>query len=507
MNNSNIYNILPPSSLFDIKECVGRGNFGDVYKAIDNITKKYVAIKVINLEYSDEDIDLLAQEIFFLAELKSDYIINYITTIMEDVSMWIVMDYCGGGSCSDLIKIVYPNGIVEEKVSFIVKNVLLGLQYLHEQKKIHRDIKAANILLTDDGQVKLGDFGVSGQIKATLKRDTFVGTPYWMAPEVINKEINNGYDEKVDIWSLGITTYELLKGVPPLSKYDPVKVMTSLVKRKPPKLHGPYNDFTKSFISFCLIKDPKLRPNVQNLLKTDFIFKFNGKIKNLQKDVDLCKKIKNKENGNFIKKPKFPINEKFYNTNDRKEPKEIWDFNTIHSMKSIKNNSSLISPTSDLHSLKQLSPISNSSQLQNASSTDQQFTKVQTITPLTVNSKSFKKVRVLTARAQYELGSGMDIDTDSQRKEQKNNCDRIEDVTDYNGSNKRENVDYFKNVICYSLKRMNERANDEDTKNFVNAILYNFKLTEAQVPGFSEVFMEEILLRMETIQNYFSNKV
>lgn len=197
-----------PSSLYSIKQCVGRGNFGDVYKACEKVSGKVVAVKVVNLEHTDEDINLLAQEIFFLAELKSPYITNYITTMTEDVSMWIIMEYCGGGSCADLLRNIYNCGLPESKSAYITREVLKGLEYLHEQKKIHRDIKAANILLTDEGKVKLGDFGVSGQIRATLKRGTFVGTPFWMAPEVVSKD-SDGYDEKADIWSLGITVYEL----------------------------------------------------------------------------------------------------------------------------------------------------------------------------------------------------------------------------------------------------------------------------------------------------------
>ena len=147
---------------FTIESCIGRGNFGDVYKATDIRTSKQVAIKVVNLEHTDEDIDTLAQEIFFLSELKSPYVTQYLGTLVEDVSMWIVMEYCGGGSCADLLRLCYRQGLPEQKVSFIVKNVLLGLDYLHSQQKIHRDIKADNILLTESGEVKLGDFGVSG---------------------------------------------------------------------------------------------------------------------------------------------------------------------------------------------------------------------------------------------------------------------------------------------------------------------------------------------------------
>lgn len=470
------------TDLYSIKECVGRGNFGDVYKAVDNVSGNLVAVKVVNLEYTEEDIGLLSQEIFFLAELKSPYITNYLTTVVEDVSMWIVMEFCGGGSCADLIKYCYKSGLPEIKVSFIVKNVLLGLQYLHEQKKIHRDIKAANILLTDVGNIKLADFGVSGQMKSTLKKDTFVGTPYWMAPEVISRDLDGGYNEKADIWSLGITTYELLKGLPPLSKFDPVKVMTSLIKRKPPKLHGSFNSFTKEFIAQCLTKNPKIRPNTTLLLQSEFIVFYKDKIYDLREDVEVSKNIKSKDRNFLNKKPKFSINEKFYNTvYYNTDP--IWDFNSI---KSTALNSS-ISETST--SNQNLSPISNNS-------------KNETITPITLESDTQRSFKKLKDYNPYELGSGMDIDSVKTAEEESTS------VVNHNidKNNSLNNLDYFKNVILYCLKRMGDRANDEETRSYVNSILHNFKVTESRVPGFSEVFMEELMLRMDSIKTFLLNK-
>lgn len=155
-----------------------------------------VAIKMINLEDSEDEIKVLVQEIAFLSQLRSPYITHYYGTYLKDVTMWIAMEYCGAGSCSDLLKC--HKKLSEDVTCFIIRDCLKGLQYLHSEKKIHRDIKSANILLTLDGQVKLADFGVSGQITAThVKKETFVGTPFWMAPEVITRK--HGYNEKADI--------------------------------------------------------------------------------------------------------------------------------------------------------------------------------------------------------------------------------------------------------------------------------------------------------------------
>lgn len=475
-----LYNALPPSTLFDIKECVGSGNFGDVYRAINNVTKAVVAIKVVNLEHTDEDIDLLAQEIFFLAELRSPFITRYITTIMEDVSMWIVMEYCGGGSCADLIKTCYRNGIPEEKVSFITRCVLFGLQYLHEQMKIHRDIKAANILLTDKGTVKLGDFGVSGQLKATLKRDTFVGTPYWMAPEIINKDYQ-GYDEKADIWSLGITVYELVKGLPPLAKYDPVKVMASLPKRKPPELHGHYSGAIKRFIACCLMKEPKERLSAKELLSTEFILFYENRVLDLKADVDVCREIKLNQNS-YIKRPKFRLSDKFYNTLQGHQ----WDFDAVPSLQYSKNNKQLITPNPESEKISNFATMLKDSNKKN-----------QTITPTSMNSKSsFKDKNILESKVSnnYELGSGMDIDTDSQIR------------SNIRKGNNVEKINYFKNVICYSIKRMDERANDANTRASVNALLNVFTNIEAEIPGFSDVFMEEMLVRIDSIGKYILDR-
>lgn len=455
-----------PSSLYSIKQCVGRGNFGDVYKACEKVSGKVVAVKVVNLEHTDEDINLLAQEIFFLAELKSPYITNYITTMTEDVSMWIIMEYCGGGSCADLLRNIYNCGLPESKAAYITREVLKGLEYLHEQKKIHRDIKAANILLTDEGKVKLGDFGVSGQIRATLKRGTFVGTPFWMAPEVVSKD-SDGYDEKADIWSLGITVYELLKGSPPLSKCDPMKVMVNLPKRKPPVLHGHYSSAAKHFVASCLVKNPKNRPSAVELLNSEFVT--NLQISDLKSDVEFVKKKKSKDD--YRRTPKFSLQEKFY---DGSVSSLRWDFNTISSTKrkiistTIRDQASPDTPRSPLSS--------------NMNSPFQ--AQDQAITPITnATSPSFRNYN-----KHYEVGTPMEIDFESPN---------LQDM-------KPKGFDYLKNVVSHTFNRMYERAHDDETRMHVDQMLDRFVSTESKIPGFSEVFVEEISLRLDSIKRYLA---
>jgi len=182
------------------------------------------------------------------------------------------MEFCGAGSVSDLMRIT-DKTMNEEQIAVILKDALKGLIYLHSKRKIHRDIKAGNILLNNKGEGKLADFGVSGQLSDTMaKRQTVIGTPFWMAPEVIQEV---GYDVKADLWSLGITAIEMAEGKPPYSNIHPMRAIFMIPSRPPPKLTEP-DKWSKEFNDFvvhCLTKNPEQRPPATDLLKHAFIAK------------------------------------------------------------------------------------------------------------------------------------------------------------------------------------------------------------------------------------------
>ncbi|XP_068130056.1 misshapen-like kinase 1 isoform X5 [Hyperolius riggenbachi] len=269
-----------PAGIFELVEVVGNGTYGQVYKGRHVKTGQLAAIKVMDVTEDEEE--EIKQEINMLKKYSHHRnIATYYGAFIKksppgnDDQLWLVMEFCGAGSVTDLVKNTKGNALKEDCIAYICREILRGLSHLHAHKVIHRDIKGQNVLLTENAEVKLVDFGVSAQLDRTVgRRNTFIGTPYWMAPEVIACDENPDatYDYRSDIWSLGITAIEMAEGAPPLCDMHPMRALFLIPRNPPPKLKS--KKWSKKFIEFidtCLIKNYLNRPPTEQLLKYPFI--------------------------------------------------------------------------------------------------------------------------------------------------------------------------------------------------------------------------------------------
>ncbi|XP_073434959.1 TRAF2 and NCK-interacting protein kinase isoform X6 [Dendrobates tinctorius] len=269
-----------PAGIFELVELVGNGTYGQVYKGRHVKTGQLAAIKVMDVTGDEEE--EIKQEINMLKKYSHHRnIATYYGAFIKknppgmDDQLWLVMEFCGAGSVTDLIKNTKGNTLKEEWIAYICREILRGLSHLHQHKVIHRDIKGQNVLLTENAEVKLVDFGVSAQLDRTVgRRNTFIGTPYWMAPEVIACDENPDatYDFKSDLWSLGITAIEMAEGAPPLCDMHPMRALFLIPRNPAPRLKSKkWSKKFQSFIESCLVKNHSQRPTTEQLMKHPFI--------------------------------------------------------------------------------------------------------------------------------------------------------------------------------------------------------------------------------------------
>ncbi|CAD8125833.1 unnamed protein product [Paramecium sonneborni] len=272
-----------PEEEYELLEIIGEGAYAKVYKGRHKEDNQIVAIKIIPMV---DEVENLVQEIKILKDCQHVNIVQFLKSYYKDNNLWLIMEYCAVGSVLGLMEVM-ERGLSQEEISAIMYSTLLGIEYLHQNKKIHRDIKAGNILLDHKGQVKLADFGVAAQLTySCADKGTFIGTPFWMSPEVISK---SRYNQLTDIWSLGVTAIELAEGTPPYSHIHPVRAMFAIKSNPPVGLTKPelWSKEFNQFVKACLRVEVNERPAASQLLQYTFIKQGKQHLKKLFNLVEL----------------------------------------------------------------------------------------------------------------------------------------------------------------------------------------------------------------------------